>query len=240
MRVFIYGSCVTRDSEPWFSEFGLKMIGYVARQSLVSAFRPADVSEYKLEKISSSFQRRMAKGDIQGHLRFQIRDSKPDVVFWDICDERLGVKKAPSGGMITHSRDHVGEGIHPGPFGPIMKFGEDEHFLLWERGLDQLLSEFSRNGLSGSLYLNATPWAVVDESGLDHEGQAGVAEAFNRAAERYLTLAEHRGVHVVRLPAEAAISRSNGHQWGPAPFHYTDTTYRRMLEGLTSALNVRP
>lgn len=31
-RVFIYGSCVTRDSEPWFGEYGFEMVRYVARQ----------------------------------------------------------------------------------------------------------------------------------------------------------------------------------------------------------------
>lgn len=240
MRVFIYGSCVTRDAEPWFKDFDLEMVGYVARQSLISSFRAADVSEYNLQRIDSSFQRRMAKGDIEGNLRFQIRESKPDIIFWDICDERLGVKKSRSGGVITHTRDHVGEGIHSGPFGPVMHFGDDEHYLLWERGLDQLLLELDRNSLADKLYLNGTPWAVVDESGRDHKGQAGVAEAFNRAADRYLDLADQKGVHVVRIAQDAAISRTQGHQWGPAPFHYVDSTYRQMLEALTSAVKSKP
>lgn len=235
-RVFIYGSCMTRDSEPWFKNFGFEMVGYVARQSLASAFRKADGSEYNLSKIQSSFQRRMTKGDIEGNLRFEIQRSEPDVVFWDICDERLGVKKSHSGGFITHSRDHVAEGIHPGPFGPVLKFGGDDHYALWERGLTEMLTSLDRYGLANKLYLNATPWAVVDEFGRDHNEQTAAAESFNSAAERYLDLAWRKGVNVIAIPQATAISRSEGHQWGPAPFHYVDSTYLRMLEALGEAV----
>lgn len=54
-KVFIYDSCVTRDAVPQFQNFGLEMVGYVARQSLISAFSKADISKFDLRKISSSF-----------------------------------------------------------------------------------------------------------------------------------------------------------------------------------------
>lgn len=232
MRVFIYGSCVTRDAVPWFSEYGFDMVGYVARQSLISAFRKASTAEFDFTLIKSTFQRRMAIGDIEGNLRFAVQQSKPDVVLWDICDERLGVRKPRNGGMITHTRDYVGEGIHPGPFGPVMQFGTDEHYTLWERALGEFLLALDRYGLAGKLYLNATPWAVEDEFGRANMAQAEVAADFNRAADRYLDLARRQGVHVVVIPQDAAISRSDGHQWGPAPFHYADRTYQSMLKEL--------
>lgn len=238
-RVFIYGSCVTRDSEPWFEEYGLEMVGYVARQSVISAFRKSNVSEYDLTGIASSFQRRMFAGDITGNLRFEVQRSKADVVFWDICDERLGVKKVRSGGMVTHSIDYVEAGAHPGPFGSIIRFGDDEHFALWERALEEMLAALARYGLADKLYLNATPWAVEDEFGNDRNGQKKLANIFNTASERYLDAARRKGVHIVTIPQESAISRTDSHKWGPAPFHYTEATYRRMLEELTGAMEAR-
>ena len=235
-RVFIYGSCVTRDAVSWFSDYGFEMVGYIARQSLISAFRKANTSEYEFSKINSTFQRRMAIGDVGGNLRFAVQQSKPDVVVWDICDERLGVRKARNGGMITHTRDYVAEGIHPGPFGPVMQFGTDEHYALWERALSELLTAVDRYGLAGKLYLNATPWAVEDEYGRAHKGQAQAAANFNQAAVRYLDLARREGVNVVVVPQGAAISRSDGHQWGPAPFHYVDGTYQSMLKALRRSI----
>lgn len=236
-RVFIYGSCVTRDSEPWFRDFGFEMVGYAARQSLISAFRKAEINEYDLSPIESSFQQRMTKGDIASSLRFDIQKAQPDIVIWDICDERLGVKKAKSGGMITDARDHVAEGIHPGPFGPTLSFGEDEHFELWKMALGEFLKVLDRYGLTGRLYLNATPWAVEDEFGQNHNGQADTAVKFNHKAERYLDYAWQAGVNVVPTAQSEAISRTDGHKWGPAPFHYVDGTYLSMLTNLSKAIS---
>lgn len=235
-RIFIYGRCVTRDAEPFFEEFGFELAGYVARQSLISAFRKADVSEFNFNGISSKFQRTMAKGDVQGNLRFEVAKTDPDVILWDLCDERLGVKITKSGGMVTRSRDHVAEGIHPGPFGRTFTFGNDDHFDLWSKALPQFLQSLERNGLKDKLYINATPWATQDEFGQNHKRQAETAEKFNASAERYLTLAQEAGVNVIRMDPADAISRTDGHRWGPAPFHYVEGTYRKMLSNISSAL----
>lgn len=235
-RVFIYGSCVTRDAVPWFADYDLEMVGYVARQSLLSAFRRANSKEFDLSKISSNFQRRMSKNDIEGNLRFDLRRSQPDAVFWDICDERLTVRKLPSGGMITQSQDYVTAGMHPGPLGPHLRFGTDEHYALWNRGLEQLLAVMDQMGLAGKLFLNATPWALEDEFGENHNGQAETAREFNERAARYLSLANGSGVKVVVTEQGDAISRTQGHAWGPAPFHYVDATYKKMLSNLQEAV----
>ncbi|MGV2853781.1 DUF6270 domain-containing protein [Glutamicibacter sp. AGC13] len=236
-RIFIYGSCVTRDAETFFNDFGFELSGYVARQSLISAFRKAEVSEYDFTKVSSNFQRNMTKGDVEGNLRFEIAKVAPDAIFWDLCDERLGVKIARSGGMVTKSRDHVVEGIHPGPFGRTISFGTDEHFDLWGRALSEFLKSLDRINLRNKLYLNATPWAVEDEYGQNHNGQAETAAKFNRDAERYLDYAWQSGVNVVPTAQNDAISRTDGHKWGPAPFHYVEGTYLSMLTNLSKAIS---
>ncbi|RWZ83773.1 DUF6270 domain-containing protein [Glutamicibacter sp. HZAU] len=235
-RVFIYGSCVTRDSVTWFKDYGLEMVGYVARQSLISAYRPSNSSEYDFSAIKSNFQSRMCKGDVEGNLRFEIQRSAPDVIFWDLCDERLGVRIVKSGGMVTQSRNHVAEGLHPGPFGRALLFGADDHFELWNRGLKQFMSTLDRLGLSDRLYLNATPWAMKDEFGNEQSALAKRAKDFNSKAERYLNLAGEKGAQVVRTRQDDAVSQSVGHKWGAAPFHYTEGTYKAMLSNLRDAM----
>ncbi|MFL4474853.1 DUF6270 domain-containing protein [Paeniglutamicibacter sp. MACA_103] len=234
-RVFIYGSCVTRDSEPWFNDFGFELAGYVARQSLISAFRPANLGEFDLSSIRSNFQRTMTQGDIEGNLRFAISRAEPEMIFWDLCDERLGVRPVTSGGMVTQSRDHVAQGLHSGPFGRQFRFGEDDHYALWERSLDEFLKVLARLELQNKTFLNATPWAIEDEFGSDHNGQSAKAESFNRKSERYLDLAWRKGINVVAAHHADAISRTQGHRWGPAPFHYVDASYIKMLERLSLA-----
>lgn len=236
-RVFIYGSCVTRDSEPWFKDFGFEMVGYVARQSLISAFRKADIKEFDFTKVTSKFQRLMTTGDIRGNLRFAIRETNPDVIFWDLCDERLGVRSAPGGGMITQSRNYIAEGLHKGPLGRLHRLGDEQHFKLWQRGLEEFLRSLDHQGLRDRLYLNYTPWAEEDEFGNKDAGSVESAVEFNSKAERYIDHAWAKGVKISVVPKVDAISRSKGHRWGPAPFHYIDGTYFRMLEALKETMD---
>ncbi|MFK0083899.1 DUF6270 domain-containing protein [Glutamicibacter sp. NPDC090743] len=235
-RVFIYGSCVTRDSVPWFKDYGLEMVGYVARQSLISAYRPSKSTEFDFGPIESNFQSRMCKGDVEGSLRFEIGRSTPDAIFWDLCDERLGVRIVKSGGMVTQSRNHVAEGLHPGPFGRALSFGADDHFELWGKALKQFVSTLERWGLSDRLYLNAIPWAMKDEFGNDHNGLATRAQDFNHKAERYFKLAGQAGAQIVRTLQDDVVSQTEGHKWGAAPFHYTEETYRAMLGNLRETM----
>lgn len=229
-KAFIYGSCVTRDAEPWFNHSGLELAGYVARHSLISATRPADAQDYDFSKIKSAFQRRMTQGDVTSHLRTQIERNSPDLIVWDLCDERHGVRRAPGGGMVTSIRNHVKEGIHPGPFGPVIPFGSEEHFALWTAELPVFLGMLDEIGLAHRVFLNATPWAVVDEAGTD---LGDAPRQFNAAAERYIAVAETAGVRVARAPQETAVA-STAHKWGRAPFHYVDETYRAQLTAIAS------
>lgn len=229
-KAFIYGSCVTRDAEPWFNHSGLELAGYVARHSLISATHPAGARGYDFSRIKSAFQRRMTQGDVTSHLRTQIERNSPDLIVWDLCDERHGVRPAPGGGMVTSIRNHVKEGIHPGPFGPIIPFGTEEHFSLWKAELPVLLGMLNEIGLADSIFLNATPWAVFDDAGAD---LGDAPRQFNSAAERYIDAAGTAGVHVARVTQEAAVA-STHHKWGPAPFHYVDDTYRAQLTEITA------
>lgn len=231
-RVFIYGSCVTRDAEPWFGEYGFEMVRYVARQSLISAFHRAKIAEYDLSPVESAFQRRMIKGDVSSNLRSEIQRAEPDLVVWDICDERAGVKKARSGGLVSSITNHVRREIHPGPFGRTIPFGDDTHFTMWQRALPQFLVALEKNNLADKIVLNATPWALLDETGKD---LGDVPRTFNANAERYIAAADAAGVRVAHVPQVLAVARSD-HKWGPAPFHFVDDTYRAQLDAITALI----
>lgn len=172
----------------------------------------------------------MIKGDVASNLRSEIQAAEPDLVVWDICDERSGVKKAKSGGLVTSITNHVRRGIHPGPFGKTIPFGADSHFVMWQRALEQFLVSLEQYGLVDKLVLNATPWALQDEAG---EDLGEVPRAFNANSERYIAEAEKGGIRVARIAQEAAVARSD-HKWGPAPFHFVDDTYRAALNAISA------
>ena len=57
IRVFIYGSCVTRDAVEHWKDDERRVVGYVARQSLISALSPpGDAEQFRLSAIESPFQ----------------------------------------------------------------------------------------------------------------------------------------------------------------------------------------
>ena len=71
LRVFILGSCVSRDAFSLPSD-GLELVGYFARTSLASAFHP-QVAPRSLAQLAtaipSSFQRRMVQADLDKRWR---------------------------------------------------------------------------------------------------------------------------------------------------------------------------
>lgn len=234
LRVFIYGSCVTRDAVEHWDPEQVEMAGYIARQSLVSAMSPAgDAEEFRLSRIESSFQRRMLRGDVESSLLPTLIEQADqyDVILWDLTDERNGVQELPGGGWVTRLRNFDKEQLYRGELGAICSPGTSEFNVAWNHALDRFLTKLSDAGLIDRLILNDTPWATKDDNG----------EQFT---ENERTLHSHlhrlsRAVRAAGIPAispdSAATIASTNHKWDRAPFHYVDDTYRSMTAELLAA-----
>ena len=132
-RVFAYGSCVSRDTlGPAARADGLVVAGYVARQSVISAFGGvAECGDSDLSSIKSKFQRSMVRGDLVGDLASKIAEaSDVDLILWDLTDERFGVRIDHTGAYFTPSSESAGHlaktNLYTG--GSALRFGTDEHF----------------------------------------------------------------------------------------------------------------
>ncbi|MFM5903680.1 MAG: DUF6270 domain-containing protein [Microbacteriaceae bacterium] len=228
-KIFIYGSCVTRDSVDWWPEFGFEMDGYVARQSLISSQSPIDYKGvgFDFDSISSNFAKRMALGDVGANLNREIAKHQAEVILWDLCDERGGVLQRPSGSFMTRNVVYSKAELP----GRIFQMGTEEHFNLWVKALD----EFLRANEGVRIIVNATPWALVTDAGNPVNGDATKAETFNKNIERYYAELETRGLELIRVPQDKTIARVD-HKWGEAPFHYVDDTYKEMLVRLKQLL----
>ena len=224
-KIFIYGSCVTRDGVEWWPEYGFELDGYVARQSLISSQSEASFKDFDFDfaGIGSDFQRRMATGDLGGNLVDQIKAHSASVILWDLCDERNGVHRFKSGRFKTRNILYKDAKVQ----GEIIGFGSDEHFSLWCEALDQFLAQVP----DARIIVNATPWAIKNDRGEPVNSDDTKATAFNKNAERYLDELNARGLEIIRVPQEEAIALSS-HKWGEAPFHYVDGTYHAFLKQL--------
>lgn len=236
-RVFIYGSCTSRDAVHFYGDYGLELCQYVARQSLISAFRPSDISDFVIPEDQPSFQKRMFDWDIRGLLPRKLREaaSKTDVVIWDLTDERLGVWKVASGGMVTRNNNVAtrNSSILDGHYA----FGTEAHMRQWRWALGRFVALLDDLELRKKIILNATPWALRDVQGRPFVSESSIDPVwFNQAMEQYLELVEQHGISVARVPVEHVRSDPN-HKWGPAYFHYAQETYQAQLREIVKLLD---
>lgn len=234
-RVFILGGCTSRDAVDHYPEFDLELGFYVARQSLISAFRPADPASFDIPDDLPSFQRRMFNWDIRGLLPSKLRAQAPetDVIIWDLMIERVGVAKVESGGMVTRN------GVPRSATGKLVgsyAFGTQAHVRQWLWALDKWVGLLDELGLRDKTVVNATPWASVDKHGDAFVSDSSMsAEWFNSNVTAYWDAIEQAGIKVARVDPADAIADPD-HKWGPAYFHYVPETYRAQLRAITSLL----
>ena len=183
---------------------------------------------FDFASVASEFQRRMAVGDLQGNLVAQVEMHQPEVIVWDLCDERNGVHRFKSGHFYTRNILYK----DTKPEGEIIQFGSDEHLRLWVEALDGLLSKLGDR----KIIVNATPWAIKNDKGEPVNSDDTKASVFNRNAERYFDAIAERGIPIIRVDQDKAIALSS-HKWGEAPFHYVDGTYHEFLKQLKALLD---
>lgn len=237
-KVFIYGGCTSRDAVDHYEDFGLELQSYIARQSLISAYRPADGALFDTAGIEGTFQRRMVRGDIAGNLPEQLaaNASSIDLMVWDLMIERVGVQKLSSGGMITRNGVPRRAGVQPSALGGSYTFGTDAHLRQWTWSLYRFVDTLRETDLRGKVVINATPWATVNQKGERMESDSTMTpEWFNENVQRYWEAAEKEGIKVARVSQEQAIADTE-HKWGPAYFHYVPETYRAQLGAITELL----
>lgn len=227
VRVFIYGSCVSRDTFGTLDD-SFKLLTYVARQSLISVGQPAAGISERFATLASPFQDRMVRGDLAGSLLDEVTRfrSQIDVLLMDLTDERGGVL-ALGGGYVTKLAEFWGNGGRELARGAVhIPLGSAEHLRLWCEGFDRMWSRLQELGLSQRVLLLDTPWADTLDTGEPLAVPAWMmppSEA-NAAYRPYVAHARSRGAAIVTLPDELVASTAN-HRWGASPFHYTDAAY---------------
>ncbi len=244
-RVFIYGSCVSRDAFTSDDADEFEVVRYVARQSLVSAFSGTPTSDLDLKGIESPFQRRIVEGDLQGDLKDALRESadRIDVILWDLTDERLGIVCTPQGGYITLSEEFRRAKTKAEVAGRHIQFGSTEHFDLF-REAAMSFREFLLEGmLFDRVLLIHTPFTgLLDNLDGPNEELASelkqTADALNSKFGRYYHhLSRYLGFRMIALN-RVDTTVSSAHQWGPAAFHYSQSVYSLMREALASTPKV--
>lgn len=234
----VYGSCVARD----LVEIALGgpdvVSGYVARQSLISAFsgRPSTLVVPQGAPMSP-FQRRMVEGDLHRGLEQEVRRAAGRGVrdvLWDLVDERLGVYVLEDGSPVTRSIDLMASGLDAqlADNAALLPLGSPEHLRRWTSALERFRSLTTEVGMIVTLL--SIPWAECDDHGGATPVSFGISARTANAAFRPYIEAATSLFRTASLDT-TAVTAARHHRWGPAPFHYTTDTYHRAAREVVRA-----
>ncbi|GAA1731245.1 hypothetical protein GCM10009809_28440 [Isoptericola hypogeus] len=236
-RVFIYGSCVSRDTFEHLDPARFVLDQYVARQSALSAYtRPVTLIDPPT--LESPFQQRMVAGDFASSLQVLIPEAaaRTDLVLVDLTDERLGAYVLPDGSVVTRSTELIQSGAEQQlPAGSQhLAFGSDQHFQYWSQGIAAVGELIRHHMPQAAVALLDIPWAERSETGASTPDSFGVSAAeANPVLRAYVQVAAQAlGAQVVSLQPDEVASSPN-HPWGEAPFHYAEDVYLRVVKMLT-------
>lgn len=230
-RIFIYGSCVTRDA---FDENAddLEVVGYVARQSIISAMALREGPAIDSGTLTSQFQQGMVDGDSAGNLRETIAEVSAfiDVILWDITDERMGVLAFDGDRFLTPLNELRATEDDILSNGESVLFGTDRHFDLFRRATQIFSQWLTSRMMLEKVTVIATPHSSVLDGGssnADFEDLAERARRWNEQAHRYYELLSMQGFRVEHVDIEDVVIDPE-HRWGIAPFHFAQKTYTAM------------
>lgn len=239
IKVFVIGSCVSRDafSIPHAGEF--EVVEYCARSSLGSAFAAIPFEGVALDKIDSPFQRRMVERDLSKKLADLIRKSDADVFVLDAIDERFGIYCAPGGALCTLSNELYSSGFVPDEdYGRVILSGCEEFFRIWERGWATLVRVLEESGRLSLLRINRVHWSSTkaDGTGFDSIVRRSSIDAANQFLDRLYArmgrdLCQRQFVVCPRYLQVGAVD----HRWGASPFHFIDAFYSAFISGLAES-----
>lgn len=235
-KYFIWGSCVSRDTAAFLPP-DWKLLGYVARQSMISAGNVAELAQ-PLAEIGSPFVQRASDGDVAGHAleRIAERADQLDLLLLDLCDERHGVFEVAPGQYLTRSVERMKAGVDERLLTEyrLLEFGSLEHLRIWAEHLIEVVGRLNELELMDRTVVLAPPWATKSVQGTATPISFGLRAArANQMYELYYAALEEVGLSLVAR--DVPVLGDDEHKWGPAPFHYAEQTYQALVRLLKAA-----
>jgi len=229
-KIFIYGSCVSRDPFELDNEGKFEIVDYFARSSLASLVGKPYIDKKIIDGISKPWAKKVTKQDMEKSLFEHLLKQEFDVLIVDLIDERhnLHIKE----NIINTISVEYGKALyHPNQYSTIKAFS-DEKFNIWIKGLEKLAYCLKKNNLDNKVVLNKIYWTnfIGEEKSINIQYSTEHVEKANNELERmYIKFIKFLpNTKVVKYPKEMLYSDPN-HKWGLAPFHYNDFVMRHQL-----------
>lgn len=231
--ITIHGSCVSRDVFNFDKTNEIKLGQYFARQSFISAVNTPFFGKIDIN-LSSPFQRRMVKSDLQKDLFKKLSVDKSNYLLIDFMDERLALFKY-NGSFFTFS-DELRDS----------KFLEnlDVEFLnkinindfIWKDAMnfyvDQLLEIYDEHEIIiHEAYLVDSYITKNGEKKSFPTENLNYNKKVNKMLRSYYKHLKQKlpNAYVIFI-LEKGYCSCEDHLWGKSPMHYEDQYYKDVLK----------
>jgi len=226
-RVFILGSCVSRDAlESASGKF--EITHYIARTSIASIGMEAvsdDDVRRRIEALQSPFQRRMVLNDLDKTTMSLIAGTPFDLLLLDFVDERFNLVLSGST-FFSMSGELERSGLDIS--GRSVVTPESDVFLvLWLAGLQRPMSSIERS----KIVLNRVYWAEHFPDGKDVASMGWIRRSNAQLQRLYDAVDKYWLLPRIDYPPEVVLADRES-RWGIAPYHYTEILYQHTLAEL--------
>jgi len=234
IKVFILGSCVSRNTFAVDDHQDFEIVAYAARTSLASQITPPYVDEKIVGNIKSSFQKRMVLADMEKTVFKDVTEKDHDILLMDLIDERHDLSIY---GESIHTRcsEYMSGLYEPNPYQIIGKYSADK-LARWKNGFDTLLALLHKN--------NAVQKLVINKAYLTDKPNAPPPRIYSASALQYIERSNEflnlMYDYILQKIPEANFIEYNdeelvsdvSHRWGYAAFHYVRAFEERQLKYL--------
>lgn len=235
IKVFILGSCVSRDPFELADNRDFDVVGYYARSSFASLGATSFVDEKILSEVKSNWQRRMVRADMEKSVFSVLKKTDFDVLLIDLIDERFSLSVKGSS-VHTISTEYKKALYKPNSYG-FIEAGSEEKLTLWREGLERISRYLVKHGLDDKVIVNKVYWSLRcqhPEKLLDRYSEAQFKQANEQLEWMYEEIKK-------TLPKARFVTYSNEeleideqHKWGLDPFHYSRRTFLKQLSSIYS------
>lgn len=229
-KVFVYGSCVSRD--PFELATKLELVDYRSRSSLGSAFASLPLnwqSQVNLAAVGSPFQRRMVTADVTKTLADDLREADFDALVLDFIDERMSTVEI-GGSVVTDSPELEATGFVADPERKREPW-TDDGWQLRKAGIAALLDVVDPS----RIIVNRAFWATKDNEGQEFVQAAWITKNNVFLRDLYAIFEAVPGVRFVDYPERLMVADSR-HRWGRQPYHFVPAFNAHFVGELESLL----
>ncbi|WP_296250157.1 DUF6270 domain-containing protein [uncultured Stenotrophomonas sp.] len=227
-RVFVLGSCVSRDAlELVSAEF--EIVAYIARTSMASIGVPP-VCEAPVrglaDRLPSAFQRKMLLNDLNKSTLSAITETEHDLLLLDFIDERFDLVCCDDTMFsLTGELQHAGLEVEDSE---LILAGSDIFFSHWTAGFERFLDKVEH---PERIVLNKAYWAEYFPDGTVVSSQQWIRKS-NLFLQKLYDIVDARiSLATICYPGNLVLA-DPAHKWGKAPYHYAQCFYEHTVGSL--------